>query len=198
MQNMKAVNQLMLSGCILLLLSCSNKLSVEDYIEKVTSLENGYYKRKEVGPYKVEIQYTPVEYLAIKKEKGKPTEATLTKMQTDLAKTVQLNFRLGVKDQTTDLLEFGIRNMKEYEARMKYFSFEFQNDIYLEQEGKKIPCTMFHFERIYKLKSNRSFTIGFDEVNPNEPFKVVIDADVLKTGPFKIDFSERKQYSLSI
>lgn len=192
----KIVIYLMLVG---LVLPGCGPMSVEDYVAWVKDYDNGLHQQRAVGEYVFDTQFKPIAYMMLKQNQGKlPTAQALEEYKTEAEGEVYFDLKLGPKSGNVDLLRFNAASQDEYQQRVYYFSFKFQESIYLEQDGKKIPCSAYHFERAYNLKNNRSFLLGFSNVDIAKPASLVIDSDLLKTGPVKFNFDWKELPSLRV
>ncbi len=64
----------------------------------------------------------------------------------------------------TNVLEFGITDKNAYLQRIYYFSYQVENDIWIEQDGKRITASGAVFERNYNLTKDVTVTVHFDNV----------------------------------
>lgn len=190
---MKAINRIVWGLIILIVGACSGELAPKEYIEWIRNPENGLHKQKQVGDFMFDVQYKPQAYLLLQQKQGQiPKKAQFDQEMHELANTASFELKLGAVDGKTDLLRYKTTNQAEYDQKVYYYSFKFQESIYLEQGDQKFPCAAYHFERAYNLKNNRSFILGFDGVDTTQPMRLVIDADVLHTGPVKLSFDASK------
>lgn len=174
-------------GC-LVLVGCG-PMSPEDYVAWVKAEENGLHKIKETGDYKLDVQFKPSGYMLLQEMDGKvPSDTTFKRYTEEMKGEAYFDLKLGPKGSSVDLLRHNVASQMDYQERVYFFSFKFTDFIYLKQGDRKIPCSAYHFERAYNLKNNRSFLLGFSDVNFKEPVTLVIDVDILKTGPTEFEF----------
>jgi hypothetical protein len=89
-----------------------------------------------------------------------------------------------------DIMSYQANSLGEQQNKIYYFSYTFQEEIYLEKDGKKIPCSLYHFERSYNLSSKRSFMLGFEipKESRDKESTLVINSNLLNTGPVKFNY----------
>jgi hypothetical protein len=186
---------------LLLTTSCEQKLSKQAYIKWVTSYENGFHQKKEQGGYTFDVQYKPAIYRALFE-----TETLMDKKQLahflkedSLDKMQYYDLRIGVKGGETDILKWDTPDEQVYYQKLYYFSYEFAKDIYIEHNGKKLECQLFHFERSYDLTALRTFVLGFERpLGEDKGYVLVIASEVLNIGIVKIPFELKKLPELKL
>lgn len=175
-------------------LACSQVLDKPAYMSFVSSYEHGLHQKKEVGDYVFDVQYKPTAYKALQESPAKASmEQLATFIKEDSLDGMQYyDLKIGVKGNQIDILKFGAANEQAYYQKLYYFSYEFAQDIYIMQNGKKLPCKLFHFERSYDLSPMRTFILGFEKPAGKEQTRtLVIDSNLFGTGAVKILFEEK-------
>lgn len=176
----------------LLLSSCADRLSPEAYMSWVKNTESGFVQAHEVGDYQVEAFYKPAGYQYLTQPNNpKQQMAYEAYMSSGGSDMIMLDLKIGRQDQE-DLIEAGALNKAEVQQRIYYYAYTLKDDIYLEKDGEEVPCGMLHFERSFDLKGHRSFLLGFEPLKHQKqlPFTLVINSELLATGPIKLHFEE--------
>lgn len=198
---MKAISIFYLAGCTLLasLCSCSNTLDRQSFIKWVRDDHNGLHATKEVGELVYDVQFNPAAYTWLQRTGGKAIEEKEYQAAMQELDSMQLyTLTIGVKGNA-DFIDYQVQDMSEKQRKLYYFSYLFQQDIQLEEDGQLFPCVLFHFERPADLKNSRTFVLGF--ANPHKQAKeakLVIHSDVLNSLPIKIKVSKDNIPSLRI
>lgn len=107
------------------------------------------------------------------------------KINDELGKMEYFELRIGLTSSNGDLLKYQAVNDQDYENRVKYFAFKFQNDISLITfSGDTIHPALFHFERAYDVAPYCTFSLGFpdDKINYKESFALSVRDSVFKSG----------------
>lgn len=191
---MKAIKQLTIYILILLTgMSCSSELDANEFIDWVKDTENGLHRVKVLPPYDFDAQLKPIAYVAFQEKGGKLSKAEFDKITEAEKDILYIDLQIGLKDSEMDLLQYKSEGLVDYKERLYYYSFRFEHDIYLEQNGKKIPCTMYHFERSFNLKGSRRFLLGFESADALHPITLVINSDILGVGTVKIKFNNTQE-----
>jgi hypothetical protein len=176
------------------LVSCKEKeLLPLEYIRWVKDYGNGVHKRKQVGDVIIDLQYKPADFIIVNELKGGvPDEVAYKQRMDELSSMQYFVLTLDIADTKSDFLKYGVHNEKEYYDKLYYYSFAFQNDIFLMDGEEKLPCKVFHFERSYDLKRSRSFVLGFARDKKNTADKILmIDSKVLDLGIVKVKLDQK-------
>ncbi len=165
-----------------LFVSCSNNLEKRDYIQWIIGYDNGLHVKKAVGDFIFDLQHEPVEY------------QSLVRSAVSVTKSDDLQYytlKVSLRDPTGDLLLYNINDVAGKQRNLYYYSYLFQNDIFLEEDSFKLPCVLFHFEQNDLLKT-RTFVLGFE--NPQKESaketKLIIQSSQFGTLPIKIQISK--------
>ena len=160
----------------ILLASCGGDLTSEEYL--VWS-ETNLNKQRAVGDVKLEAMYQSPDYRMIK---GLATDG-MTYMNMKLS---AVNEKLGLFDL------FAKAGMGKQEA-IYYLSFKLQKDIFLEANGKQLPCINYHYERTHGMAGSAAVMLVFDTsgLASIEEMKLVVHPSPLRTGPIKLYFDLR-------
>ncbi len=174
----------------LLFLSCSKQLEKGEYVKWVNSYDNGLHVKKDYGDFVFDVQHEPKVYHSLIRNDGSVTKKDDLQYYT---------LKIGLKDPTQDLLLYNINDVAGKQQNLYYYSYLFQNDIFLEEDSYELPCVLFHFEQNDLLKT-RTFVLGFE--NPHkesvEESKLVIQSSQFGSLPIKIQISKRNIPSLKL
>jgi hypothetical protein len=72
---------------------------------------------------------------------------------------------VGLPESTNDFLENQVSSPEEKQQLLYYYSYQFQNDLTLEDGDSKLPCVLFHFERSADIKNSRTFVLAFENLH---------------------------------
>jgi len=80
-----------------------------------------------------------------------------------------------------------------------YFSYLFQNDIFLEEGGVVKPCELFHFEKYSDGSMRKVFNLAFENTdNEGADVFVIIKSERISTNPVRLKISKRHLPDLKI
>ncbi len=174
--------------------ACSGSLDRESYIAWVQNYDNGLRAKQQSAGYFFDAQYLPEVYRQLQAGQ-EPT------VQEDTASTDGLQhykLTIGFEERGKDFIK-GTGNIKsEQEQRLYYFSYRFQNDIYLEVGKDRLPAMLYHFERAGDLRSERNFVLGFAQKPDNKEVALVIESPFFGAQPIKINISKDHIPTLSL
>lgn len=193
---MKATNFLFLSFCLFLFSCGESTMGTEGVLKYATNPSNGLVKSKQVAWLQMDAFFKPSVYMVAKeisRNRETPSE-DYSSLIAAYDEMYYFDLRLSTPGTPGVNIEtYGITEDWSHKQRLQYLSFSMKDDLYLLQNGKKIPCELFHFERNYSLSPHRTFICGFpktaDATKGN--LTLVFDSEYLQTGPLKLVFSAR-------
>jgi hypothetical protein len=146
--------------------------------------------KKESEAFLFDLQFQPEEYLQLIRPENNP--GNKGNMQYYL-----LNISV-LENSAVSIVDYNVRSQEEIQKRNYYFSYLFQNDIELEESGKRHPCILYHFERPADSKNNRTFVLGFDNTLKSEEVRLIINSPYFGSLPVKIEISKENIPSLKV
>lgn len=175
----------------MLIASCSKQQEMDnkEYIKWVQSYGNGLHVKKIVQPYVFDVQYWPPAYRWLQMQgKNLSDKQDLEHILEDELQYYLL--RIGFEDKHIDFIKRDSKDKKVWEERTYYFSYRFQEHIYLEEGDLKLSCELYHFERAFDLRPERVFVLGFASDREIEIAKLVIESAAFGSQPIKIPVSK--------
>ena len=175
----------------LMIMSCNRpSLSPSDYVKYVSDEANGLVKTKNIGEVNIKVQYKPVSYIIANEMRTNDiSKADFEKRKKELEAMQYYNLTLDIAD-ARNILNYNVSNQSHQQERIHYLSFGMQQDIRLMENGKELPCVLYHFERTYDISKERTFLIAFnqDESTKDATKTFILDSSVLGIGTIKIQF----------
>ncbi len=176
------VSPIFISFFLFFAISCATKLDKKEYILWVQDPKNDLRVIKESNGFVFDLQYQPEDYLWLQVNEQ---TRSLTNVQPDNIQHYLLT--ISLINNELDLINSNIENNSEKQEKLYYFSYLFQNDIQLEENGKLFPCVLFHFEQSPKLKNARTFVLGFENLNQETTeAKLIIQSEQFGSLPIKM------------
>jgi hypothetical protein len=175
-------------------------MEIDAYVHYVRSYENGLHVRNKVDDFLFDVQYQPDDYVRLMragtKENYRKTLETNNEIQNLQYYVVNISV---ASNPQLDILDYNAQNLPDKQKRSYYFSYLFQNDIELEEGGKRYPCLLFHFERPADGKNSKTFVVGFDkgDIESTEA-KLIINSSYLGSLPVKIKISKENIPSIKV
>lgn len=167
------------------ILSCSRELDKREYVQWIQSYENELHQRVSFCDYVLDVQYQPIDYMLLQQTQGNIQRGEIDSLRKDISDLQYYLLTIEVKHGKEDLIKFGAAHDSEVQERLYYYSYQFQNDIHLEEGGHELPCALFHFERSFDLRTSRTFVLGFENRNANESI-LIVNSIQLGGTPIKI------------
>jgi hypothetical protein len=174
--------------------SCTKELGKDDYVNWVKDSKNGLHVTKESNGFVFEVQYQPEDYLWL--QSGEQNRRTAK----DRPDNIQ-HYLLTISpvNNELDLINSNIENTSEKQEKLYYFSYLFQNDLQIQENGKSLPCVLFHFEKPQDLKRSRTFLLGFENQSTEvKESKLVIHSEQFGSLPITIKIVKENIPTLKI
>ncbi|HEY3402428.1 MAG TPA: hypothetical protein VGK59_03515 [Ohtaekwangia sp.] len=170
--------------------ACSNTMDESSFVQWVTDYENGLHVRREAGDYIVDVQYMPEDFKWLQ-YRDQPRQ------QDDQLQYYTVTIQPKIDDM--DLIDFNIQNEAERQQRLYYFSYSFQNDLMIEENGQALPCVLYHFERPADMKNSRTFLLAFEKhPQASQDVRLVINSRVLGSLPVNIKINKSNIPALAL
>lgn len=185
-------------GFALLCMGCGNQLDRHDYVKWIRDYDHQLHVKKAHHDYVLDVQYTPADYIWLQRTQD-PTGAHYAAEIKEIENLQYYTLTLGVADSTLDFIDYGVADIQEKQRKLYYFSYNFQDDITLEEAGTTLPCVLFHFEKIADLRHTRTFVLGFENQYPDsEEARLVISSPQFGSLPFKIKINKKPVPALAL
>jgi hypothetical protein len=139
---------------------------------------------KEFDDFVFDVQYQPNDFLWLQSNKKENSSRTpqINESQQYLLKIISENIN-------ADWIKTGSTN--EIQNKLYYFSYLFQNDIFIEEEGTILPCTMVHFEQGQRTSATKVFLLSFENKFPDSKTStLVIGSRYFGSLPLRIKISK--------
>jgi hypothetical protein len=171
---------------------CHQSLLPKEYVAWIQDPGNGLHVKQASGDFIFDIQYKPYDLLTLERD------ATPSTKQGDQPSIQYYTMKIACADASVDIVKYKVSSQAAYQQRLYYFSYLFQNDITLEENGTRYPCVLFHFENT-DLSGNRVFTLGFDTAGKtSEESMIVIESEKFGSLPVKIEIEKDNIPTLKI
>lgn len=174
------ISNLLLTG------GCNSTLDKQEYVRWIRDYNNNVHVRSSGSDFIFDVQYQPAEYVLLQRGIGDlPAEARVQELKK--LEGVQYYTLVLSTAEGTDLVSYRVSNESERQKREYYFSYQFQQDITLEEGGKVLPCILYHFEKPRSQQGGRTFVLGFENnVKQAGEAKLVIRSSLVSSLPVKI------------
>jgi hypothetical protein len=171
---------------VLIFFGCQSKLSNDEYIQWVTAYNNGLHVRETVSGFIFDIQYQPADLLNIQQNRPLSLK-TASPSNSGNSKELQHFVMTIATEDGVDIIHSNVRDVTERQERDYYFSYRFQNDITLEENGRVFPCVLYHSEGVRLGDQARTFLLAFEKsLDESSAAIIVVRSDVFGSLPIKI------------
>lgn len=160
---------------LLFLGACKKSLPPAQYVQWVNGEKNGLLIKQATDAYEVTLQYRPAEYMALMETRDRVTEKGFASVLSNYSNAAYFALKIKKLNGIGDPLQSQEKGKAEYYSRLRYFSEEIKNDVYLLSEGDTLKCQLSHLERTYKLTPYTNMLLAFDlEEKPKEKNKKLV------------------------
>jgi hypothetical protein len=163
--------------------ACRPQPGDDDYARWVQDYENGMHVKYSQNELAFDLQFQPSEYVWVQ-QNGRFNKTAFEEQRVDFNRMQYFKLSIYSKDGTTDVVKhLAMGDVQRNGELLYYFSYRFQNDMYIEEGSRRWPCVLFHYEQ----HGTRSFVLGFQK--DDEPITdavFTIDSPVLDTVPVRI------------
>jgi hypothetical protein len=177
---MQRIKIFFIGGILILSGACSNELDRDEFMAWVRDYENGLHVKQNHDQYEFDLQFQPSSFVRLQRQDN----TSLTELN-----TIQY-YTLKISADNGDFVNAGVSNQIEKQQRLYYFSYLFQDNIKLQEEGgNTLPCVLYHFEK--GIGKESTFVLGFE--NPNVESKaasLIIQSEEFGSFPVKIKISK--------
>jgi len=178
------------------LIGCNqNPMSSDKYVQYWNDLDDtsDFVKSKSIEEYNYSAKPLPLDYLISNEFKG----INLTQKQFDSAKNQYsgmeyYELKLSVTDFNNETIKYLINSEAEYQDRLKYVSFNMENHLSLNVEGKSAACKLYHAERTYGIAPYLKVMFAFSKEDFNENASertLVFDDNLFNKGRVKFHWN---------
>lgn len=175
---------------LFLLAGCNSRLDRMQYIKWVRDYGNNLHVQSSVADYVFDLQYQPAEYVLLQRGIKNATNTELVEELKRLSDMQYYTLNISTRNEI-DLVSYGSDDLVEKQQKQYYLSYQFQNDITIEEDGKVLPCVLYHFERPRGTEGGRTIVLGFKNSNKNSAeARIVIRSEWFNALPIKIKVSK--------
>jgi hypothetical protein len=173
----------------------NEKLSVQEFITWCADKNNRLSKSKDIADIRYDLSYMPKESMAILELRTEQYDYPKFQQACNhYADMTYFNFKMEVIDGSGELLKYKLDSPAQYEARVKYMSFEMEKDIYLVQGKDTLRPGLFQFERIFEVAPYATVMFSFDnkKFNRGNEFTIVYNDKLFEKGFVKFKYNNNQ------
>jgi len=138
-------------------------LTPTEYFEFVNDPSHGLIQKSNDSLYMYELQYMPVEELALINARGSnDIKAEYKKYLSESNNNITFKLKIFAGDKKTDPLEYKLQSKDEQFQRLSYFSSSISDDGIIITSNDTIPCKLSVLERTYKTSPYLIILFQFD------------------------------------
>lgn len=170
-------------------------LSTKDFIAWCADKNNHLSKMKEISEMRYHLSYMPAESMAFlelrTEEYDEQKFRTACNHYSDMT---YFNFRIECPEAKIELLKYNMSSPQQYEWRVKYISFDMQNDIVLVQGRDTLLPGLYQFERIFEVAPYATVMLAFDnkQFKKDKEFSIVFTDKLFEKGIIKFLYKDQQ------
>lgn len=177
----------------------AENMNVKEFLRWCADENNRLSRSKDISEIRYKLSYLPAEAMAFLDLRTEHYDlAKFRKVGEGYGEMTYFNFRLEVIDGNGELLKYKLQSPEQYDARIKYMSFEIQNDLCLVQGNDTLLPGLFQFERIFEVAPYTTVMFAFDnkKFNPKEEFTVIYNDKLFENGYVKFNYRDKQLFNL--
>lgn len=175
-------------------LNSKKQLEADEYIQEIKTGQTNVIK-KSMGDINYSLIYKPADYVMLSENKD-VVKSNIEELKKEYGKLEYYTLELTINNFNDEILKYKVQSPEEYNAKVDYYSFKFQNDICEIIDRDTLRCVSYHFERNYGISPKIRFNIAFQSSLSDNDRTVSINDKYLGTGPVKITFSKKELNNL--
>jgi hypothetical protein len=161
--------------------------------------ENRLTKTKSISDMEFRLNYLPAEamaFLELRTEHYDPEKFRRT--TGNYSEMSYFNFRMEAIGWSGELLKYKLQTPSQYDERVKYLSFDMQNDLCLVQGQDTLLPGLFQFERIFEAAPYASVMFAFDnkKFDKYKGFTLVYYDRLFEKGFVKFNYKDKQLINL--
>jgi len=165
------------------------KLSQERYIKWIRDYDNNVHVQAMHNDFIFDLQFQPSAYILLQRGIENYSDSARSRELDALSALQYYTLSISRKDKG-DLIVSGANTPSEKEERQYYLSYRLQDDITLEENGKILPCVLYHGERP-AVAGSRTFVLAFENPETNSAkAEILIRSEMFGSSPVKIAVSK--------
>lgn len=170
------------------MLSCTTRLSPNEYIRWVNNAEHDLIREYEIQGLHIKGIYRPNNYILLNELGPETINQKHIDEESTALKTVQY-YELVISRDSADFIKEQSNSNDEYLNNLYYFTFNFKNDIQLiYPDVDTMPVKLYHFERAYSLSNAKKILLVFEDNGYKGDRILHIDSPGLPTGVINLYF----------
>lgn len=163
----------------------------EKYVSWVQDYKNGLRVQKIAGDYVFDLQYTPTDYVWLQRNKQLDLESNEGSAKEELKNFQYYILTVSAVEAGKDFINYKIDSQEDKQKKVYYFSYLFQEDIKLEENGELLACVLYHFERSADANGSRKIVLGFENLlKDTKEAKLIITSDQFGSLPIRLRVSK--------
>jgi hypothetical protein len=170
-------------------------LAPEDYVSYCNNESNALIQKREFGTLLYSIKYETVEYKALQELFG--VNKTIDKkafeqLRKEYEGLCYFTFKIESPGSQKSPIKSLARSEEDLAKLNMYCQTGLQQAFYIESNGIKIPCVLFHIEDDHNLANYNIISLAFekDKIGQTQDFTLVFDDPLFKTGLIKFNISK--------
>ncbi|CAN5271576.1 hypothetical protein BH09BAC3_BH09BAC3_35220 [soil metagenome] len=170
------------------LYGCSPTPGGPEYMSKIRNVKNGLHVVHQLDDFVFDVQGQPSELVWTQRH-GSFDAGLFENEKSDLDQIFYCTLNINARIDGKGVIQHIAKDDKaQIKALSYYFSYRFQDNVYVTANGVKWPCVLYHYEQYGK----QTFVLGFEKPKDIEKEVILhIDSDILSDKPIEIKVSTR-------
>ena len=168
------------------------KISLNEFIKWYGNTENHLRKSKDISELRYTLSYMPAENMAFLELRSEQYDySRFQKTCESYSELTYFNLKIELPNGSGELIKHNLQTAAQYDSRVKYTSFEMQNDIYLIQGNDTLRPGLYQCERIFEVAPYLTASIAFDneKFDKTKGLTIVFNDRLFEKGFIKFNYT---------
>lgn len=165
--------------------------TVSEFLKWCTDENNGLVKIKTITDLNYSISYMPSGSMAaLELRTEKYDLQSFLKVMDHYTDMSYFKLKIESPSHSGELLKYKLLSPHQYESRIKYLSFEMQNDIYIIQDNDTLRPGLYQYERAFEAAPYATIMMGFDnkKFNKEKQLTLCFNDRLFEKGYIKFNY----------
>jgi hypothetical protein len=165
----------------------NKEILAQRYVEIFKDRKTPATKVQRIGELTYFLTYLPKEYMISNElRKNQISQEEYKKLSEEYGDLTYYLMEIEADDRQ-ELARHKLDGNSDYTERIKYLSFEMEQNIKVKGENAEYPCVLFHYERTYNVSPKNTFLLGFEvpEEEKENKLQMIIDDQLFNAGFIK-------------
>jgi hypothetical protein len=174
-------------------------MNVADFVKWCYDKKNQLNKVKEISELKYNLCYMPAASMAFVELRTEQYDYTKYKETClNYSEMTYFNLKIEIPKNSGEILKYNLSSAGQYDKRVRYISFDMQNDICIIQDKDTLKPGLYQFERVFEVAPYATVMLAFDnkKFKPEKEFTICYNDKLFDKGYVKFNYKNGQLVNL--